>query len=213
MFITKLGHCCLLIEIAGKRVLTDPGAWSTLQNDVRDIDLILITHEHADHLHVESLEQVLKNNPQAKIVTNSSVGKLLAEKSIAFQVLEDGAHATVCDIPLEAFGTTHAEIFAELGQVQNTGFLIDDSLFYPGDAFTLPGKPVDVLALPIAGPWTSFKQAMNYAIAVHPRVCFPVHDAMLMPDRPGPTYRLPPQILKEHGIEFVVIGVGERRGL
>jgi L-ascorbate metabolism protein UlaG (beta-lactamase superfamily) len=211
MNITKLGHCCLLIEIAGKRVLTDPGAWSTLQNDVRDIDLILITHEHTDHLHIESLEQVLKNNPQAKIVTNSSVGKLLAAKSIPFEVLEDGRQATVCEISLEAFGTAHAEIFAELGQVQNTGFFINDILFYPGDAFTLPGKPVDVLALPIVGPWTSFKQAMNYAIQIHPRVCFPVHDGMLISDRPGPTYRLPPQILAAHGIEFVVIGVGETK--
>ena len=50
MQITKFGQCCLLIEVAGKRILTDPGRFSVSQNDVSNIDIILITHEHADHL-------------------------------------------------------------------------------------------------------------------------------------------------------------------
>jgi len=48
MTLTKLGHCCLIIEDQGLRILTDPGEYTILQNQVKDIDLILITHEHAD---------------------------------------------------------------------------------------------------------------------------------------------------------------------
>ena len=37
MKITKLRPCCLLIKEGGLQILTDPGAWSTGQNEVRDI--------------------------------------------------------------------------------------------------------------------------------------------------------------------------------
>jgi L-ascorbate metabolism protein UlaG (beta-lactamase superfamily) len=64
MKITKFGQCCLLIEVAGKRVLTDPGVFSTTQNDLTNLDLILITHEHGDHLHSESLQAILEKKPR-----------------------------------------------------------------------------------------------------------------------------------------------------
>lgn len=152
MKITKLGHCCLLIEHKNKRILTDPGSYSISQNEVFEIDLILITHEHPDHLHIESLEIVLKNNPNAKIITNKSVGKILFEKNIKFEILEDKQATSFESIKLEGFGTEHEEIYQQLGKVENTGYFIDDKLFYPGDAFTNPGKQVEILAFPIVAP-------------------------------------------------------------
>ena len=67
----------------------------------------------------------------------------------------------------------HAEIFEEYGQVQNTGYFIENKLFYPGDAYTEPGKVVDVLALPVAGPWCKSAEAIAYAIRVQPKKAFP----------------------------------------
>jgi L-ascorbate metabolism protein UlaG (beta-lactamase superfamily) len=209
MKITKLGHCCLLIEYKNKRILTDPGAYSSTQNELTDIDLILITHEHPDHLHVESLETVLKNNPRAKIITNTSVGKILSEKGIAFDILEHGDNTSFESILLEAFGTIHEEIYEELGRVENTGYFIDNKLFYPGDAFTNPGKPVDVLALPIVAPWANFKTAIEYALEIKPRIAFPVHDGMLIDGRTGPLFFLSPKILEPKGIKFVPLKEGE----
>ncbi len=211
MKITKLGHCCLLIEVKDKKILTDPGAWSTLQNEVTGVDIILITHEHPDHLHVDSLKQVLVNNPGAKVVTNTSVGKLLTEAGIDFQLLENEQNRTVESIFIEGFGEKHEEVYHEFGQVQNTGYFIENKLFYPGDAFTNPGKPVDILAAPIVAPWGTFKSAIDYIREIKPRVCFPVHDGMLQKDRPGPTYRLPPIILEKDGIEFVPMFEGDTK--
>lgn len=211
MKITKLGHCCLLIETKGKKVLTDPGAWSTLQNDVTGVDIVLITHEHPDHLHVDSLKQVLVNNPQAKVITNTSVGKLLTEARIAFEILEEGQVGTIDSIFIEGFGNKHEEVYHEFGQVQNTGYFIENTFFYPGDAFTNPGKPVDILAAPIVAPWTTFKTAIDYIREIKPRVCFPVHDGMLQKDKPGPIYRLPPLILEKEGIEFVTLLEGDTK--
>ena len=82
MKIKKIGHCCLLIEIDGTWILTDPGAFSGAQNQVTHIDVILITHEHVDHLHTKSLQEVLKNNPEAQVITNTGAGKMLDEVGI-----------------------------------------------------------------------------------------------------------------------------------
>ena len=56
MKITKLGHCCLLIETKDKRILTDPGSYTVeAHSKLGNIDYILFTHEHQDHYHLESL--------------------------------------------------------------------------------------------------------------------------------------------------------------
>ncbi len=208
MEVTKLGHCCLLIKVDGLTILTDPGTFSTAQDSVTDLDLILITHEHADHLHVDSLKRVLANNGGAKVMTNSAVGKILATEGIAHAVLEGSASTEVGGVAIAACDGKHEEIFEEYGQVQNTGFFIADKLFYPGDSFTVPGKPVDILALPVAGPWARMPDVIRYALHVKPRAAFPVHDAMLKPDKLGLAHGVPGKVLPERGIEFIALTEG-----
>ena len=207
MKITKFGHCCLLIEEDGLRILTDPGTYSEGQNEVKNIDVILITHEHADHLHIDSLKKVLQNNPQAKIITNKGVAKLLDKEGIGYTLLEDGQSIKEKGVRIEGFGTKHAAMYPGLPQADNTGYFIANRLFYPGDAFTDPNKPVDILALPAAGPWLKLSEAIDYAKAMKPKACFPVHEGGL--NAPGTVYRIPPTILEPFGIKFIVLEIGK----
>jgi len=203
MKITKLGHCCMVVEQNGARILTDPGAWTTAQNDVRAIDAVLITHEHTDHLHVDSLKEVLRNNPQAVVFTNVGVAKILKKEGIAFQLLEHQQTAQIKGVSLEGHGEKHADIYPTVPSVVNTGYLVADRFFYPGDALYVPGKPVKILALPVAGPWVKIAEAIEYAKSVRPQLCFPVHDGMLKIT--GPFHLLPEKILPSQGIQFTVI--------
>lgn len=190
--------------------MTDPGAWSTLQNSETKIDLILISHEHGDHLHVESLRVVLQNSPNAKIITNSAVGKILTEKGIEFSILEEGQAGNFENITLETYGSIHAEVYKELGKVQNTGYFIDGKLFYPGDALTIINKPVEILAAPVAGPWLSFKQAIEYILAVNPKLFFPVHENVVREEfRTALFERLIPGATKDSGITYVALSEGK----
>jgi L-ascorbate metabolism protein UlaG (beta-lactamase superfamily) len=207
MLIKKLGHCCLLIKLPNLTILTDPGSYSTLQNEVKGIDLILITHEHGDHLHIESLKKVLMHNPDAKIITNVSVGKLLDVENISYSIISDGQSTTIENILIEGFGTLHEEIYDGFGRVENTGYFIDNKLFYPGDAFTDPKKPVDILALPVAGPWMKIHEAIDYAQLIKPRIAFPVHDGGLK--QSGASHLVPIQFLPENNIEFVAMNEGD----
>ena len=209
MKIKKLGHCCLVIETNGKRIMTDPGSYTILEQEVeKNIDLVVITHEHPDHLHIESLKEILKNNQTAYIITNSSVGKLLDVEGIKYEVLENQVEKEVLGVEFEAHDCKHEEIFEEFGQVENTGYFIAKRLFYPGDAFHNPGKPIEILALPVAGPWARVRDSIRYALDVKPKVCFPVHDGMLSPNF-GTAHRVPGIVLPKFNIEFKTFEKGE----
>ena len=205
MVITKFGHCCLLIEVGGKRILTDPGKFSNEQDSLNDIDIILITHEHADHCHTDSLIHILENNPEAIVVSNSSVATLLKQIDIETHIVEGRDCATIVDIAIEAYDGPHVEIFEDYGIVQNTGYLIENGLFYPGDAYTIPNKSVDILALPVAGPWCKMSEAIYYALKVNPRVAFPVHDATLADVGKDVTYPHIARELTKNDIDFVIL--------
>ena len=210
MKVKKFGHCCLLIEEDGVRTLTDQGGYTDLDVVVRqsrNIDVILITHEHADHIHVPSLKRLLENNDCARVITNGGVGRLLDEQDIGYEVLEDGQSLDVDGVKFEAFDSKHEEIYNDFGQVQNTGFFINDKLFYPGDSFHDPEREIDVLTLPVAGPWCKIGDAVKYALKVKPKKAFPVHDGMLRIK--GANHNVPGKFLSENGIEFVIIGEGE----
>lgn len=209
MKIKKNGHCCLIIETKGIRIMTDPGMYSTAQDEEKNISIILITHEHADHFHVESLKKVLANNPDAKVITNSAVGKLLDAEGISYEVLEHGGSNILHNILFEGFGEHHAVIYKEMGMVQNTGFFIDNTLFYPGDAFVNPQKPISILALPVSAPWLKLSEVIDYAIALKPSKAFPVHDAIL--SHPTMMQDMFASLLQKEGIEFVPMAAGDER--
>lgn len=202
MKLTKFGHCCLLIEEKGIRIITDPGNYTIAQSEVKGIDVILITHEHADHFHVPSLKDCLKNNPQAKVFTNRGVAKLLDAEGIGYTLLEHGQHEKFKNVLIEGYGEKHAIIYGSYGQVINTGFFINGKLFYPGDAFYDPKKPVEILALPIAGTWMKVGEAIDYALKIRPKRCFPVHDGLITPKVLA--HKPAAQFLSEKGIDFFI---------
>lgn len=198
----------MLIEDSGVRLLTDPGAYSTSQNDARDIDAVLITHEHQDHFHLESLKIILKNNPQAVVMTNSAVGALLTKENIPFLLVGDSQTSMVKGVSVVGLGKNHAPIYSGFPMVENTGYFIAEQLWYPGDALTVfPGKKVEILALPVAGPWMKMSEALDYALKIKPEKIFPVHDGFF--ENAGPFHRIPERIFGAAGIPFAAVGKGE----
>jgi L-ascorbate metabolism protein UlaG (beta-lactamase superfamily) len=181
MKITKLGHCCLVLDIDGVKIVTDPGSFTTAQNELDGVNVILITHEHGDHFHVESVKAMLEQNPGATVVTNAAVGGLLEKEKIMSTRVGDGEQTEVNGVVIEGFGKDHAPIYDTMGLVENTAYLVAGKFYFPGDNFHVCEKPVDVLALPVAGPWMKISDAIDFAKAVKPRVAFGVHDAMIMP--------------------------------
>lgn len=182
MKITKYGHACLLVEEAGVRILIDPGVWNPLP-DTENIDAILITHEHQDHIDMEQVRSILAGSPNASTVTHAGVGKLLEEAGIPYLPVAEGQSVEIKGVVVQSFGNDHAIIYGDRPPCQNTGFLIAGRLFVPGDALhDMPEASVEILALPTGGPWMKLSEAIDYAKKIGPRTVFPVHDAMYAED-------------------------------
>ncbi len=206
MKITKLGHCCLLIETKGKRVLTDPGSYTVeAHSRLENIDFVLFTHEHQDHYHLDSLKTILEKNPQAIVYANDSVSELLQIAGVAHTKIEHGGIFSLGEIKVIGIGEKHAQMHSSIPLSSNLGFFIDERLWYPGDAFTNPERTVEILALPVSGPWMKIGEAIDYALMIKPKVAFPVHDGT----RFGSAHTLPTKILPSNGIEFVVMIEGD----
>ncbi len=208
MTITKFGHCCLLIEEGRLRILLDPGNLSEGQNSLANIDVVLITHEHQDHCHTDSVKEVVRNNPGVKIYTNTSVVELLKKEGVVAERLEDGMSVEEKGVLIEGFGKDHALMHASWPTAHNVGYFIANRFFYPGDSFTNPGKSIEVLALPVAGPWMKLTEAIDYALALKPKTSFPVHEGILK--TPGSTHLLPSRILPPAGVPFQILEIGQK---
>jgi L-ascorbate metabolism protein UlaG (beta-lactamase superfamily) len=208
MKIKKIGHCCLLIDYKGKRIMTDPGNYSTNQNEILGIDYVFISHEHGDHFHVESVKKILENNPNIKIITNSAVKTLLDKENIICEILENGENI-FDEIKVEAKSCDHADIFDIVKPVLNTAYFFDNKLFYPGDAFLNLEKEIEILALPVAGPWMKIRESLEYVLKIKPKIAFPVHDGMLQKGKFGPVHVLTEKVLNANGINFKILNEGE----
>ena len=175
MRLTHLGHACLLAEVGDARMLFDPGVLSGF-DDVRDLDAVLITHQHPDHLDPARLGPLLAANPGARLwVEQDTVTAVpgLPEHT----VVRRGDRFRIGGTAIEVIGGLHAAVYGDVPGCTNAAYLIDDgALLHPGDSFTVPGRDVDVLAVPVDGPWLKLAEAVDYVRAVRPRVAVPVHE-------------------------------------
>lgn len=179
MKLTHFGHACVLVELdSGPRVLFDPGTYSVGFERCTSLEAILLTHAHPDHVDAERLAALRAANPQACLVTNAECGALL-ELQAHDLIVSPGDVREVAGISVTVTGGSHAEIHADLPQMANTGFVLDDAVWHPGDGFGKTSPHVDVLLLPIAGPWMRVADAINFAREVNPRLVVPIHQAGL----------------------------------
>jgi L-ascorbate metabolism protein UlaG (beta-lactamase superfamily) len=182
MLLTKFEHACVLVEDGDARILIDPGTYSHGFEDLTDLTGLLITHQHADHVDVDRLRPLVARNPNAAVHADEATAEILAEQRIATSTVRAGDHFDA-GTEVSVYGVHHARIHEDIPLVPNVGYLVGGRFFHPGDAFTVPDVPVDVLALPTAAPWLKLSESIDYVRTVAPRVAVPIHEAIhAMPD-------------------------------
>ncbi|MEU8876267.1 MBL fold metallo-hydrolase [Streptomyces javensis] len=178
MRLTKFGHACVRIDKDDRRLVVDPGGL-TEPHALDGADAVLVTHEHFDHFSDAALREAAENNPALHIWTNTSVARQLAGLGTRVTTVGEGESFTAAGFEVRIYGTWHAPIHPDVPPVGNVGFLIDDTLFHPGDALTVPDAAVDTLLLPVHGPWSTTGQLIDYVREVAPRDAYAIHDGAL----------------------------------
>ena len=178
MRLTKLEHAALIIEQSGKKLFVDPGSFTTAITEASGAVAVVITHEHADHWTPEQLTRLLDKAPDIRIFAPMGVAD--AATGFPITIVKAGDEVTVAPFTLRFFGEKHAVIHESIPVVDNVGVLINGSVYYGGDSYTVPeGVDVDVLAAPVGAPWLKIGDSMDYVLAVKPKRSFPTHEMTL----------------------------------
>lgn len=180
MRIIHFGHSCVLLETASARLLIDPGGYSHGFEVARELDGILITHQHADHIDPERLPILLSENPRAALVVDEGTAEMVAKVGLSATVLRPGDSLELGGAVVDVVGGTHAQVHQDIPLIQNNGYVVDHGAFYhPGDSLVVPEQAVDVLGVPTGAPWLKIAESVEFLRAVAPRVGVPIHEAGL----------------------------------
>jgi len=179
MRLTKFGHSCLLVEEQETRMLFDPGTLSDGFEELQGLTAILYTHQHADHLDPERVRALLDRNPGVWVVSDEGSANALRDASAEVEVVHDGAELDIGGVEVRVYGRDHAVIHPDIPVIPNVGYLVAGRLFHPGDAFTVPDRRVEVLAVPAGAPWLKLSEAIDYLRELRPSVAVPVHEKLL----------------------------------
>ena len=92
MKITKYPHSCFIFEDKGSKIMIDPGSFFAQKyraEDFLDVKAVFITHQHPDHMDVNSLKVFASKN--IPIYGNTDVVKVLGEAGIKVIEVNDKA--------------------------------------------------------------------------------------------------------------------------
>ncbi|WP_371618653.1 MBL fold metallo-hydrolase [Streptomyces sp. NBC_00454] len=179
MKLTKRLHSCVQLEKDGRTLVIDPGTFSEPDAGL-GADALLVTHEHADHFEEGRLRAALDANPAAQLWTLRSVAEKLAPAYPGrVHTVGHGDTFTAAGFDVQVHGELHAVIHPDIPRITNVGYLVDASLFHPGDALTVPGAAVETLMLPVHAPWNKIAEVIDYVREVKPSQAFAIHDVGL----------------------------------
>ncbi|MHC1706379.1 MAG: MBL fold metallo-hydrolase [Bacteroidales bacterium] len=177
-----LGHASLMLEFKGKTIYVDPWAKHTDFSNKPKADLILITHEHQDHLDQQAIAMI--SVQQTEIICNPAVKNIIGK---GFS-LKNGEHNIWNDINIEAvpaYNTTAGrEKFHPKGR--DNGYILnigDKRIYIAGDTEDIPemkslGK-IDIAFLPMNQPYTMTPDQVVHAVSLlKPEILYPYHTTL-----------------------------------
>ncbi len=192
MKITWLGHAAFLLE-GSKRILIDPFLTGNPNapvkaEDVRGIDLILVTHGHGDHL--GDAVEIAKSN-DVPVMCIHELSRILAKKGVEAIGMNIGGTLTSGNVSVTMVPALHsADVEDERGEIISAGdpaglivSMDGVKVYHTGDTdvfldMQLIGelhKP-DVMLLPIGDVYTmGVKGAVKAVELVKPKIAIPMH--------------------------------------
>ncbi len=180
--ITFIGHGTLMFTFGGKVIHIDPWTQLADYSKLPKADLILLTHEHRDHLDLKAVDILRKE--RAAIVCP----KITAEQIKGATVMNNGDVKTVEGLTIKAVPAYNLVHKRDTGQPfhpkgDGNGYLItfgDKNVYVAGDTENIPEmkalKGIDIAFLPMNLPFTMTPEMVADAVlAFKPKILYPYH--------------------------------------
>jgi L-ascorbate metabolism protein UlaG (beta-lactamase superfamily) len=182
LVLTFLGHGSLMMGFGGKVIQIDPFGQVADYSQLPKADLVLITHDHYDHLDPKALQAILK--PGTTVVAS----KVCAGKVKDAIIMNNGDSRTVLGLAIEAVPAYNivnkrpdGNPFHPKGA--GNGYIVtfgDKRVYIAGDTENTPEmktlKNIDVAFLPMNLPYTMTPEMVaDAAKTFKPRILYPYH--------------------------------------
>ncbi len=180
--ITFLGHGSLYFTFAGKIIHVDPFSAVADYSTLPKADIVLLAHEHMDHLDLKAL------NPVRTDKTIVVLPEVCAKQVEGGLVMKNGDVKTVGGLKIEAVPAYNIVHKRETGQAFHpkgvgNGYIItfgDKRVYVAGDTENIPEmkniKNIDVAFLPMNLPYTMTPEmAADAAKTITPKILYPYH--------------------------------------
>ncbi len=177
-----IGHGSLLFTYKGMTIYLDPFSRLADYSKLPKADLLLITHEHQDHLDPTAIDQI--RTPDTKVVLTEKC----AEKVSGGMIMKNGDRQTVRGILIEAVPAYNIIHKRDNGQPfhpkgQGNGYVLtvgDKRVYIAGDTENTPEmkslKHIDIAFLPMNLPYTMTPEMVaDAAQTLKPKVLYPYH--------------------------------------
>jgi L-ascorbate metabolism protein UlaG (beta-lactamase superfamily) len=180
--ITFIGHGSLMFTFNGKVIHVDPFSKLAEYSKLPKADLLLITHEHGDHLDLKAVEAVSTDK------TVLVLSKTCAAKLKGGIIMENGDTETVGGLKIEAVPAYNIVHMRSEGvpfhpRGIGNGYVItfgDKRVYVAGDTENIPEmkklERIDCAFLPMNLPYTmNPEMAAEAAKAFKPKILYPYH--------------------------------------
>jgi len=180
--ITFIGHGSLMFEFKQLNISVDPFSRLADYSQLPKADLILITHEHQDHLDQAALAQVRTDQPDLVLT------ELCAHQLTGGIVIQNGDELNLRGIPIEAVPAYNLVHTRENGQPfhpkgAGNGYIVtfgDYRVYVAADTENTPEMKaltgIDIAFLPMNLPYTMTPEMVaDAAKAFQPRILYPYH--------------------------------------
>lgn len=180
--ITFIGHGTLMFEYQGKIIHVDPVSREADYTKLPKADLVLITHEHGDHLDPKALAQVRRE--QTKVLLSQSC----VERAGGGTVMKNGDVQTVLGLKIEAvpaYNIVHVRSGNQPYHPKGVGngYVVSfgkGRVYVAGDTENTPEmkalRGIDVAFLPMNLPYTMTPEMVaDAAKAFQPKILYPYH--------------------------------------